>query len=330
MKTPAIVFRQANQPQIEDVPAPSLRPEEVRIRTRCSGVSIGTERSIFSGARTDNGTFPFVGGYMTAGVIETVGDACPDLPDLQPGRRVVTHTSRIDGEVQAIWGGHAAVQTTHYSLVAAMPDGLSFAEASMFILPCVSFNAVSAAGITETDAVLIQGGGLIGHMFGQAARNRGARIAVVEPNPHRAALARRYITDAVLNPDEVTPEAVKSLFDGKGPSVVVEATGVSKLIDTAGRHLTAGGRFVFLAWYPGAISFNYQAFHAKGVTAVFPTGSGGPTVFRAVLDALGRGALVLGDNLTDVVPYHDAAAGYEKFIRGVPSVQGMAIDWSGA
>lgn len=330
MKTPAIVFRHADRPGIEDVQVPELRPNEVRVRTHCSGVSIGTERSIFSGARIDNGTFPLVGGYMAAGVIEAIGDGCPESAGLRVGQRVVTHTSRLEGEVKAIWGGHAGMQTTHHGLVAAMPDGLGFAEASMFILPCVSFNAVSKAGITENDAVLIQGGGLIGHMFGQAARNRGARLVVVEPNAHRAALARRYITDAVLTPDEATPDAVKAHFDGKGPSVVVEATGVSKLIDTAGRHLTPGGRFVFLAWYPGAVCFNYQAFHAKGVTAVFPTGSGGPTVFHAVLDALGRDALVWGENLTDVVPVRDAAAGYERLIRGDPSVQGMAIDWSDA
>ncbi len=325
MKSPAIVFHQPDTPRLEDVSIPPLAPDEVRVRTRCSGVSIGTERSIFSGDRIDNGTFPFVGGYMASGVIEAVGDACERW---RVGQRVVTHTSRLDGPVQAIWGGHAGVQTTHESLVAAMPDGLSFEEASMFVLPCVSFNAVRVAQITEHDTVLIQGPGLIGQMFGQAARNRGARVAMIEPNAERAALARRYVTDDVLGPHDADVDTVKSLWDGQGPSVVVEATGVAKLIDNASRHLVTGGRFVFLAWYPGSIAFHYHAFHSKGATALFPTGSGGPPVFRAVLEALGRGALVVGDNVTHRVAARDAVAAYESLIAGDASVMGMVIDWS--
>lgn len=327
MQAPAIVFREPNKPRIEDVLTPPLRPDEVRVRTHYSGVSIGTERSIFSGTRTDNGTFPFVGGYMASGVIEALGD---EAGEWRVGQRVVTHTSRLDGEVRAIWGGHAAVQTTPHSIVAELPDSVGFADASMFILPCVGFNAVSVAGITEKDTVLVQGMGLIGQMFGQAARNRGARIVAIEPNPARANLARKYVTPHVLTPEEADPATIKTLFDGRGPSVIAEGTGVAKLIDAVAKHLTFGCRFVFLAWYPGSITLHYQTFHAKGVTALFPTGSGGPVVFRAVLDAMARGAIVIGDNLSHKVSYRDASAAYEQLIAGDPSFLGATIDWSAA
>jgi 2-desacetyl-2-hydroxyethyl bacteriochlorophyllide A dehydrogenase len=327
MKTPAVVFREANQPQIEDVAVPDLRPDEVRVRTHFSGISIGTERSLFSGSRVENGSFPFVGGYMAAGVVEAVGE---DAGRWQVGQRVVTHTSRLEGEVQALWGGHAGVQTTHHDMVSALPEGLDFDEASMFILSCVAFNAVTMAQVTEHDRVLIQGQGLIGQMFGQVARNRGARLVTVEPNPDRAALSRRYVTDDVLTPDQAEPDAVAERFGGTGPSVVVEATGVGPLRDVAAKHVITNGRFVSLAWYPGQVSFTPHQFHARAATVLYPTGSGGPPVFRAVLDAMSRGALVLGDNLTHRLAARDAVAGYRQIIDGDPSVVGMTLDWSRA
>jgi hypothetical protein len=53
-------------------------------------------------------------------------------------------------------------------------------------------------------------------------------------------------------------------------------------------------------------------------------------VFRAVLDAMSRGALVLGDNLTHRLAARDAVAGYRQIIDGDPSVVGMTLDWSRA
>lgn len=325
MQTPAIVFRRSDSPSVEEIAVPVLRADEVRIRTHCSGVSLGTERSLFSGQRTENGSFPFVGGYMASGVVEAVGDECVGL---KVGQRVVSHTSRLDGDVAAIWGGHAGVQSTHHSLVAPIADELSFEEASMFILPCVAYNAAAVAGISADDTVLIQGAGLIGQMFGQVARMRGARVVMIEPNMTRAELARRCVTQDVLSPGDAAPASVKELLGGQGPSVVVEATGVGSLIDTAAKHLVSGGRFICLAWYPGQVSVTPHEFHRKGATVLFPTGSGGPSVFREVLNAMADGSLVIGDNITDRIPARDAAGAYRRIIRGDDSIMGMTIDWS--
>jgi len=327
MQCDAVIFRRPDTPVVEPVEVPELEPDEVRVKTSFSGVSIGTERSIFSGARMENGSFPFVGGYMSSGVVEAVGDNCDDT---LVGRRVVTHTSRLAGDVASIWGGHAGVQTTHRSLVAPIPDELDPAEASMFILPCVAYHAAMQSGIAAGQRVLIQGQGLIGQFFGQCARSRGAEVVVIEPNARRAELAERYVTQSVFSPQEASVEAVRAAFGGAGPDVVVEATGVGKLIDTAARHLTPGGRFVFLAWYPGSPAICLHTFHTRGVTAHFPTGAGGPSVFNAVLASLASGELVVGDNLTHRLAARDAPAGYRMIVEADPAVMGMTLDWGSA
>ncbi len=103
MKTKAIVFREANVPALEELELPKLRPTELQVRTEFSGVSIGTESTIFSGIRTHNGTFPLVGGYMSCGIIQEVGS---EVDDFAVGDRIIGAVSRLNGEVNSVFGGH--------------------------------------------------------------------------------------------------------------------------------------------------------------------------------------------------------------------------------
>ena len=69
-------------------------------------------------------------------------------------------------------------------------------------------------------------------------------------------------------------------------------------------------------------------FHNNAVTAFFPTGAGNRETTRATLHGMSNGSIVVGDNLTDIVPCADACEGYGRIIAGDKSILGMAIDWS--
>ncbi|OGV77848.1 MAG: hypothetical protein A3K19_18640 [Lentisphaerae bacterium RIFOXYB12_FULL_65_16] len=325
MKTKAIVFRAANTPTLEELDIPALAPDEVRVRVQFSGVSIGTESSIFSGVRTHNGTFPLVGGYMASGVIDELG---PEVKGLNAGDRVVACGVRLAGGVTSVWGGHSSMQVVKARGVTRIPDGAEMAHAAMYVMPGVGLNAANMAEVKMTDTVLIQGQGLIGQLCGQWCRNRGAKVIAIEPDPRRAGLSRKYVTANVIDPTTENVEArVAELTGGKGPTVVVEATASAKFIDNATRFLRPGGRMVFLSWYPGHISIDFAHFHNNQITAFFPTGSGGDAATQATLWALANGTIRMDGNITDTVPYTDACRGYERLIAGDRSVMGMVIDW---
>jgi 2-desacetyl-2-hydroxyethyl bacteriochlorophyllide A dehydrogenase len=328
MKHHALVFRQANQPSLEELPLPEPEPKEVLVRTAYSGVSIGTESSIFSGVRTHNGTFPLVGGYMLSGTIERTGT---EVTSMAPGERVIAFGSRLTPGINSIWGGHVSRAILAADSAIKVPEGVSMRDAAMFVLSGVALNAVSMVGISEQDTVLIQGQGLIGQLFGQWARLRGARVLAIEPNSQRASLSRKHVTPWVLNPEtDDVATVLKEATGGKGASVVVEATGNKSLIGKAASLLTFHGKLVFLGWYPGEVSFCYHDLHANEVRAYFPMGGGDRCAHEAFLRALAAGQIVMGDNITHTVPWHDACEGYRKIIRRDPSVLGMVIDWSGS
>jgi 2-desacetyl-2-hydroxyethyl bacteriochlorophyllide A dehydrogenase len=325
MKAQGIIFRSPNTPTLETLELPPLEPDEVLFRTHYSGISIGTERSIFSGTRTSNGTFPMITGYQAAGEIEQVG---ANVKNLATGDRVVAIGARLAGPVKSIWGAHLSHQVLSAAQCHIIPGAVKMEEAAMFILACVGLHAVEVIGIEPDDTVFIQGQGLIGQLFAQQVRNRGATIIAVETSPKRAALAKKYVTPHVLDPAAQDPtEVVHQITAGRGARTVVEATGNKKLIAAATQHLRPGGKMGFLAWYPDEISLDFHRFHANEIKAYFPHSFGDGGTIRRVLDGMADGSVILGDNITDIVPYAQGCEGFRRIIEGDSSIMGMVIDW---
>jgi len=326
MKTSAIIFREAFKPTLEQIEIPEPGPADALVRVAYSGVSPGTEVSIITGRRTHNGTFPLVSGYMASGTVERVGR---DVKNVKPGDRVGGFGTRIEGDITPIWGGHAAHHVCDASVLTILPEACDEVPAAMWILPCVGLNAVSLAGITEKDTVVISGQGLIGQFFSQWAVARGARVIAIEPDPRRAALSRQYVGCDVIDPlaCDVIAE-VEKLTGGKWPTVVVEATANAKLIgQTTSLIRRMRARMVFLSWYPGKIEIDWSHMHAYEPTVLCPSGAGDGETARAVLDGFARGVIRLGDNLTNNVPFADAPAAMKRVAEEDRSILGMVIDW---
>ncbi len=329
MKTKAVVFRSANRPSLEEIEIPGLQDNELLVKNHYSGVSIGTESSIFSGERTHNGTFPLVGGYMSTGEVIAVGRKVAE--SFKEGDKVAALVSRLDGEVNSVWGGHCASRVVPAECALQLPKGASMLDSAFFILPGVGLNAASMAEINEQDTVLVFGQGLIGQYFAQWAGNRGAKVITVEPDSNRAALSRKNVTPFVIDPfnDELTG-TVAEFTNGAGPSVVVEATASPKVLEQATKFLKADGKMIFLSWYPGNFTLNFADFHNNGIRAYFPTGAGNNETLRAVLTAFANGSIKCGGYITDVYGFSDACEGYNRIIGGDKSILGMAIDWRNA
>ena len=325
MKSKAIVFREANKPQVEEIEVPALKDDEVMVDIEYSGVSIGTESSIFSGKRTQNGTFPLVSGYMATGAIIEKGR---NSGILKKGDRVAVVGARLDCDVNSVWGAHNSIQVISAANAIPVPEKAPMKDAAMFIMSNVGLNAVSMAEVNEQETVLISGQGLIGQMFGQWSRARGAKVITIEPDPQRAVLSKKYVTQYVLNPfkDDIA-KSISELTSGKGPDVVVEATASAKLISESTKLLRPHSKMVFLSWYPEEISINFSHFHNNYVRALFPMGSGNTKTTEATLNGIAMNTITFGENITDVYSFDKAVDGFKRLIEGDRSVMGMVIDW---
>ena len=85
--TALAVTQLSKKVELIDMPRPQADAGMVVVKTLYSGVSIGTEMWLATGARGERGDPPFVNGYQATGEIVQVGD---DVTDFAPGDMVVT------------------------------------------------------------------------------------------------------------------------------------------------------------------------------------------------------------------------------------------------
>ena len=110
-----------------------------------------------------------------------------------------------------------------------------------------SIRGIEQAQIRPGDTVTILGAGFMGLILTNLARNCGAaKLIVVDQFAHRLQIAIELgATDVVNFIEADSIECVKSLTNGRGSDVVIEATGVPKAYEDAFRMVGRGGSVVY-------------------------------------------------------------------------------------
>lgn len=272
--------------EVRDVPEPVLAPGTVLVRAKAVGVC-GSDIHMWRNKQSWDVALPVVLGHETAGVIAAVAD---DVEGWAVGDRVVCETAA------SICGVCALCRTGRYNLcpkrqgygatrdgafgelllaeprvLHRIPENVTFEQAALTEPFAVAYNAlVERAPVLPGDLVVIQGIGAIGALSLQMARLRGAGTTVVLGTPvdeARLAKARGMGADHTL--DITTADAgelVRSLGDGFGADLVVEATGVSAALRQSLDLVRPFGSIVKIGWGPQPLDFSLDPLVAKAVT----------------------------------------------------------------
>jgi len=233
--------------ELRDVDVPEIAPDEVLIEVKRSGIC-GTDIHIYHDSAFY--TPPVILGHEYAGVITQLGS---EVSNFNIGERVtspatipcgtcfmckINRANRCIGEQKRILGAHKADGTfTKYVAVPSkilhkIPDTLSFDEAAV-VEPaaCAVHNVSEIVGVKPGDIVVILGPGPMGLLSLQVAKVSGAEKVVitgVSADKDRLRLAERLGADITINVEEEDAvEIIKSITDGLGADVVIEASGAS-------------------------------------------------------------------------------------------------------
>jgi threonine dehydrogenase-like Zn-dependent dehydrogenase len=227
-------------------------PGEVRIRTRFSGVSRGTERLVFRGrvpaselermrAPFQEGSLPgpVKYGYLNVGVVEAG-------PEALLGRTVF---SLAPHQTSSVLPASAAVP---------VPDGVPPRRAVLAGVVETALNALWDVPPLLGDAITVVGGGLVGCCVARlATRIPGTTVTIVDIDPARAATA------ALLGVAFAAPEDAPADQD-----LVVHASASAAGLQLALDLLRPDRTVVDLSWYgdrPVALLLG-GAFHARRLT----------------------------------------------------------------
>jgi L-iditol 2-dehydrogenase len=321
----AATFYAPGDIRLGEIDKPSAGPGEVLIRVRnCS--TCGTDVKIFRSGHP-NMTPPQVMGHEIAGEVVEVGAG---ISEWSVGDRVLVIAAIPDGTCPECLAGHPAVCEHQLSMgyqfpggfaeymivprevlavdgLNRIPEGLSFAEASVAEpLACV-LNGQELARVGAGDTVVIVGSGPIGCLHVRLARSRGAaKIILIDINAERLAQAAGLVEpDVTIVSSETDPvAAVLDVTNGRGVDVVITAAASGTAQEQGLRMLARRGRlslFGGLAKDAPNITVDANLVHYRELTIVGVNGSS-PEHNRTALELIATGAVPVADLITHRLP----------------------------
>lgn len=275
---------EAGAVQLRDVPAPSaLAEDEVLLETRAVGVC-GSEIHQYRNTQSWSVRVPVILGHEFSGVVAGVGKSVRGFGE---GDRVTCETAaRICGhclycrsgeynlcpERLGFGYGVDGAMASHVKVPARclhhLPDSVSFEKAALTEPCCVAYNAACVkTRIHPGDSVLVLGPGPIGLLCLALAKLSCAGwlgAVGLEQDEQRLAVARRLGADQALVSGQVNVlEAVRSIGDGLGVDVVLDATGDSSTLKLALDVVRPGGQITKVGWGPQPLDFSFDPLVRK-------------------------------------------------------------------
>ena len=307
--------------RVEETDEPSPSEHEVKIRVHaCS--TCGTDVKIF-GAGHQNLDPPRVIGHEIAGEVVEVGSA---VEGWQPGDRVQVIAAIPCGRCDECVRGRMTVCPNQVSMgyqfdggfaeymivpqvvlavdgLNRVPEGLSYAEASVAEPFACAINAQSIAGVGEGDDVVVVGSGPIGCLHVRLARANGAsRVTLVELNRARLEQAAELVKpDETVCAGEVdVVQAILDLTNGRGVDVAITATAAGVAQEQAVSYVARQGRISFFGGLPKdnpVIALDSNLVHYRELTIVGANGSS-PQHNKDALARIASGDVPVNDLIT--------------------------------
>jgi L-iditol 2-dehydrogenase len=323
----------------EEAPEPSPGPGDVLLRVRACSIC-GTDVKILRHGHHRMAP-PRVMGHEIAGEIVEVGAEVTDwavgervqviaaIPcgrcgDCEAGRMTVCPHQEAMGYHYD--GGLAELMVVPAHVVAVeglnrIPDGVSFAEASVAEpLACV-LNGQLLARVGSGDDVVVIGSGPIGCLHARLARARGAaRVFLVDLNPERLKMAADLVQPeaAIVGSGTDVVDAVLGLTDGRGADVIITAAASGRAQEQALRMAALQGRISLFGGLPKdnpVIALDANLVHYKELTVVGANGSS-PSHNAAALRLIADGAVPVADLITHRLPLADALHAFDLVEQG--------------
>ncbi len=325
--------------RLEDAPEPDAGPGEVKIRVRACSMC-GTDVKISTSGH-QRIVPPRVMGHEIAGEVVAVGEG---VEGWAAGDRVQVIAAIPCGTCD--WcraglmticpnqvsmgydfdGGFAPYMIVPAAVLAVdglnrIPDGVSFAEASVAEPFACAINAQELAGTHDGDVVVVVGSGPIGCLHVRLARARGAAsVLLVELSRERLDLAADLVKpDAAICASEVDPvEAVLAATGGRGADLVITAAASGAAQEQALRMVAPRGRISFFGGLPKdrpTITLDSNLVHYRELTIVGANGSS-PEHNRQALRHIADGSVPVADLITHRLPLEQVRDGIDVVRSG--------------
>ena len=343
-----VVFTQPRTVEFESFEDQPLGSHEVRVRTLYSGISAGTEMTAYRGSNpyiskqwdaknrlflaseAPSQPYPLSGwGY------EEVGEVVEIHPDVT--------TLNVGDIVYGTWGHrtHHILQED-YANQRIKPQGLDPILAIYSHIGPIALNGILDANIHVGETVTVFGLGVLGQVVAQLAKLNGGRVIGVDMIEKRLELAKELgAIECGFNPKEGSPaEQIKALTNSRGADVTIEVTGSAKALHEAVRATAYSARVVALGFFQGEARglLLGEEFHHNRISLVCSQiGNVDPALsyrwdrirmIHTIMDLQAKGSLNLRPVITHILPFKQAAQGFQILDETPDQALQVVLDFS--
>lgn len=286
---PALVHYEHKDKAVElrEVPVPQIGDNDVLLQVRSVSVC-GSDVHMWRNTLGHKPHVPVILGHEFSGVLAQVGRR---VKGFKEGDRVASETAaEICGTCmlcrtgqynlcpQRKGFGHSADGAmTQFVRVPArclhhLPDRLPFRKAALLEPSCVAYHCAAVnTKIRPGDFVMVLGPGPIGLLALQVARLQGASRVFIsgmsDDAPRLDIAVQKLGADRAIDSSREDPvEVVKSVGDGLGADVVIDAVGISATLKQSTEMVRPAGQITKVGWGPLPVGFSLDPIVAKAIT----------------------------------------------------------------
>jgi D-arabinose 1-dehydrogenase-like Zn-dependent alcohol dehydrogenase len=317
----------------------ALKPDECFIESHISMISPGTELSRAFGLKK-GASYPVRPGYCTVGVVLNKGS---EVISVDVGDRILFMGPHASHHIvsQNATNPHSAESEFFYKI---HPD-LSSKEAAVLIMGWIAMNGVLPVDVKLLDTVVIFGMGNLGLILSIYYKTLGVNVIGIDPIKHRCDVARAIGIPQVIQADPADQvDAVLKLTDQKGADIVIDATGLSAVIETAVAVTARYGTVVLLgsprSEYVTNITPMLNAIHMRNLKVIgalnqlypYEETQGVRITKRRGLDHITKMMLNktidVDQLISHVIKPEDIMSAYDGLMNHKEEYTSVLIDWS--
>lgn len=333
----ALVYTQPHRVELQELPDPPIKPDEVLIRVRAVGVC-GSDLDGFLG-KSKKRIPPLVLGHEFSGEVMELGrgvsafhagETVAVYPLVSCGecRYCQTHRYHICPQRKVygldFHGGLCEYVSVPQQCLFRLPSSLSFVQGALVEPVANAVHVLAKCPSVAGQTGLIYGVGPIGALVYLVARHFGARLlAVVDRNPRRLAILNNLSANLVVDSSEQNPvETILAWTEGRGVDFSVDAVGHSICRQNAIACTASGGTVIWIGLAGDVCEIDGRAVVTREVE-IKGSYAYGRNDFARSISLLQQGSLPLGLLVSEVQldqgqqVFEDLASGYTSLMKAV-------------
>jgi 2-desacetyl-2-hydroxyethyl bacteriochlorophyllide A dehydrogenase len=328
----ALVCNQPGQFEYVSISKPLLQNDHAILKIKRIGIC-GTDLHAFEGTQPFF-NYPRILGHELAAeivAIETgnefaVGDKVTFSPYFYCGKCIACRNGLTNCCVDIkVFGVHIDGGMSEYISVPLQylikGNDMSFDELALVEPLAIGAHGIRRAGVKPGEYVLVIGAGPIGLGVMEFARIAGAYVIAMDVNEQRLKFCKDKLNIAyTINPvKEDAMEKLRSITINDMPTVVIDATGNLKAINTAFQYLAHGGRFVLVGLQREALTVSHPEFHKREAT-LMSSRNATPEDFNHVLKSMKNKLLDPATYITHRVLFDEVKDNFESWLNPATGV----------